>query len=294
MRSFRLFLLAVSGMAALAACNRESARLHSDSRDIVIQAGIGDMTKVTTTGNTAAFDTGDQVSLYAWTGSATAVPDSRVVDDVRNTLGSDGKWIPQAKMLWADMVTPHFFVGIYPPRSVSDFAADAFSLTPADYESSDLLIATNLTGLKAQQNPVTLSFDHAMAKLYVNLQFRNQWETEPTVTAVETTAKSSCTVDYLAKAVTATGSAVPVALTRTDNKAWSNLQVPQDGVRSITVKIDGKDYVFTHTADIPLTGGKHTTVNLTVGRNVIELASISINDWTAGATIDNGEAQTED
>ena len=51
--------------------------------------------------------------------------------------------------------------------------------------------------------------------------------------------------------------------------------------------------MFTHTADIPLVGGQYTTVNLIVGRNQIDLASVSINNWAAGTTIDGGEAQTD-
>jgi hypothetical protein len=64
-------------------------------------------------------------------------------------------------------------------------------------------------------------------------------------------------------------------------------------VRTLTIQIDGQDFIFTHTADIPLESGKYTTVNLTVGRDKIELASdITIADWTAGTTL-NGEAQDE-
>ena len=134
-----------------------------------------------------------------------------------------------------------------------------------------------------------------MAKLNVNLSFRNQWDSEPTVTSVSATATKSATIDYLSKLVTATGTAEAVALSSKANNAWSGLQVPQSGVHTITITIGGKDYVFTNPTDIPLAAGKYTTVNLIVGRDKIELASaITINDWTAGSTIDNGEAQTDD
>ena len=295
MRTNKLIILAVAGLAVLAACNREGISPAGDPKPITIEAAIGSMTKVTTTGNTASFDNGDQLVLYAWTGDKTAVPAAKVVNGVENSY--DGtKWTPASQMLWADMTSEHYFLGVYPARVITDFTADPYTLDPADYEGSDLLIATSLTGLKASDNPVTLNFDHAVSKLFVNLTFRNQWAAAPAVSAISVTAKKTGTVDYLSKTVTASAmeTAAPVALTKIENAAWSGLQLPQSGVNTITITIEGKDYVFTHSSDIPLVGGQYTTVNLIVGRNTIDLASVGISNWAAGATIDDGEAQTSD
>ena len=286
----KVFIIAAIGLAALA-CNKGTVSPDISGRQIVIQAGIGTMSKVTTSGNQSVFQEGDKLSLYAWTGSATAVSTPLVVNGVRNTLGVGGKWTPEIQMLWADMVSPHYFIGIFPARTVTDFTADTYTLDPADYEASDLLIATNVAGLKAQDNPVALAFDHVLAKIYVNLSFRNQWAEAPTVTAVSATAKKTATVGYLTKALTATGTAGPVALTASANNAWIGLQVPQTGVNTITVTIGGKDYVFTHTADIPLVSGKYTTVNLAVGRDKIDLVdAITISDWTSQGDDIGGDA----
>ena len=133
-----------------------------------------------------------------------------------------------------------------------------------------------------------------MAKLVVNLSFRNQWATAPTVSSVQVTAKSSATVNYLSKSLQAQGTAAGIGLTKIDNATWSGLQIPQEGVREITIDIEGKKYVFTHTQDIPLAGGRYTTVNLIVGRNTIDLESVGISNWQEGDTINNGEAQTDD
>ena len=286
----KVFIIAAIGLAVLA-CNKGTVSPDISGRQIVVQAGIGTMSKVTTSGNQSVFQEGDKLSLYAWTGSATAVSTPLVVNGVRNTLGVGGKWTPEIQMLWADMVSPHYFIGIFPARTVTDFTADPYTLDPADYEASDLLIATNLAGYKAQDNPVALTFDHVLAKLYVNLSFRNQWAEAPTVTAVSATAKKTATVGYLTKALTATGTAGPVALTASANNAWIGLQVPQTGVNTITVTIGGKDYVFTHTADIPLVSGKYTTVNLAVGRDKIDLVdAITISDWTSQGDDIGGDA----
>ena len=161
MKVLRFIPMAALGLLAAACSNDESAPAQQEAKYITIEASIGQMTRATTTGNTSVFDAGDGVTLYAWTGSATAVPADRVVNGVVNTLGTDGKWTPATQMLWSDMVTPHYFLGIYPARTVSDFTADPYTLDPADYEASDLLVARQLSGLIATQNPVSLTFNHA-------------------------------------------------------------------------------------------------------------------------------------
>ena len=282
----KFFIPTVLAFTALEACERLST--PSGDRQISVQATIGTMTRVTAAGNQSVFETGDAISIFAWTGSADAVPATRVVDGVRSTLGADGAWTPASPMLWQDMVAKHYFVGVCPPRTVTDFKADPYTLDPADYAASDLLVAANLTGLQASDKPVEFVFDHVLARLDVNLSFRNQWEATPAVTSVAATAKKDATLDYLSKTLTATGTAADVALKAVSNVAWSGLQVPQAGVSDITVVIDGKIYVYTHTADIPLAGGRYTTVNLVLGRDSIELASpITISDWASqGDAID--------
>ena len=211
MKVLRFIPLAAIGLLAAACSSDESAPAQQEAKYITIEANIGNMTRATTTGNGAVFDAGDGVTLYAWTGSATAVAADKVVNGVVNTLGTDGKWTPATPMLWADMVTPHYFLGIYPARTVSDFTADPYTLDPADYEASDLLVARQTSGLVATQNPVSLTFDHAMAKLYVNMNFRNQWTETPAIASCVATAATTATIDYLAQTVTA-GTQASVAL----------------------------------------------------------------------------------
>ena len=294
MKVLRFIPLAAIGLLAAACSSDESAPAQQEAKYITIEANIGNMTRATTTGNGAVFDAGDGVTLYAWTGSATAVAADKVVNGVVNTLGTDGKWTPATPMLWADMVTAHYFLGIYPARTVTDFTADPYTVDNTNYEQSDLLVARQLSGLTATQNPVSLTFDHAMAKLYVNMNFRNQWDAAPEVASCEATAAKSCTIDYLAKTYAA-GEQDAVALTAKDAaegyaRSFSGLMIPQTGFRTVTLTIGGQAYVYTHAEDIPLEAGKYTIVNLIVGRNKIEMGEVSINDWTEGSTISGGQA----
>ena len=66
--------------------------------------------------------------------------------------------------------------------------------------------------------------------------------------------------------------------------------VPQSGITTIAITIDGSDYIYTHPSDIKFESGKVTTIRLIVGRNQIDLGDVTIQDWAAGDTISGGEA----
>ena len=306
MRKFAFLSLA---LLCAAACNK--AGVNSESAAIRVNAGIRETeTKVAYDGAKAAFEAGDKLSLFAWTGDKTAIPEDLVVNNVTNTLGADGLWAPQEQMLWADMVSPHYFMAVSPAREVKSFTADPYTLDPAaaKYQESDLLIAVNDAGLKAQNTPVQLTFDHAMAILNVNLKFRNQWTdgntpsqtevTEPKIESVEATAKDHATIDYIHKAVTVTGEWAQVAMNKVQSASWTTLMIPQENFRIISIILDGNDqwlggdgtYTFRATEDIKLASGKVTTVNLIIGRDQITLDEdgITITDWTDATTV-NGK-----
>ena len=296
MRKITLIALA---LLAVVACNKDGIK---DVKHISVKAGIGEMTKVAYDGNKAAFVAGDNLAFFAWTGEKTAIPEKLVVNNVTNTLNTDGLWVPEIEMLWQDMVTPHYFMAVSPTRVVESFTADPYTLDPAaaKYQESDLLIAVNDTGLKANDNPVGLVFDHAMATLNVNLAFHNQWTegnppsqtqiTEAKIKGISATAKNHATIEYINKAVTATGDNAQLAMNKVKNANWTVLMVPQAGFRTLTIELEGNDewlggngtYVFNAPEDITLASGKITTVSLIIGRDQITLAEngITITDWT--------------
>lgn len=296
-------------LVCAAACNKAGNNKEASGL-ITVNAGIRE-TKVAYDGNKAIFEAADNLSLFAWIGEKTAIPGELVVNNVINILGTDGLWAPVKQMLWYDMFTPHYFMAVSPAREVASFTADPYTLDPSveKYEDSDLLIAVNDAGLKANDNPVQLTFDHAMATLNVNLKFHNQWTegnppsqteiTEAQIDLVKVTAKDHATIDYIHKAVTATGEGTQVALNKIKNASWTTLMVPQAGFRTITILLKGNDewlggngtYVFNAPEDIKLESGKVTTVNLIIGRDQITLDKdgIVITDWVSQGDAFNGE-----
>ena len=294
-------IVAVAGVLSLTSCSNEYSTDWADAGSITIQATIGQMTKVENKGNATNFTDGDKILLYGWTGSDKEIPATRVVDSVVNSF--DGTvWTPAKQMNWKNATDAHYFLGICPvPDSVTSFTAAAYKLNPAEYESSDLLIATNLNGVTVADGPVNLTFEHAMAKLNVNLKFRSEFSANTIVSSVTATAYDSATVNYLTKEVTPAGTATAVTIPAATTQApqgyalsFSGLMVPQDGVKKITVTIGNQIYVYESSNGIPLNAGKYTTIGLIVGQDKIELEGATVTDWTAGDNLPGGEAKLQD
>lgn len=264
---------------ALAACTNETEGWDNLTNPITIDATMASESRAATKD---AFAAGDAISVYAWTGDATALPSAYVVDNSTNTF--DGtKWTASPQMLWKDGTTAHHFISIYPARAISD---TEYALA----EDGDLMVAIT-KDVTPSSNPVSLAFDHLMAKLRVNLTFRNQWTETPAVTSVTAFARTAATIDYLAKAVTATGEdAANVMTALTANTQYEALMVPQD-CKKVSIVIGDKTY--TYNGSITLASGKVATLNLNVGRSEITLAGITVNPWTEGATVNGGEAEEE-
>ena len=302
----RIPILAMAALTmALASCSNDENGGEEPAKYITVNTSIGTLSRtVTATDGTQTFAHGDKISVYAWTDNAASIAaDKLVVNNAVNTLSISGEtrtWTAEPQMLWKDMTTAHYFLGVYPQKAITDFTADAYALDATkSMENNDLLVAVNTgnsgAGFIATNTPVPLQFDHVMAKLIVNLSFRNQWGGTPTVTSVTATnAKTKATVNYLTKTVTPTADAATDTelLMTTANTVYQSIMVPQSGENiTITIKIGDKDYAYTGT--VKLDSGKYTIVNLNVGRDAITLADISINDWGTGTTINGGEAQEQ-
>lgn len=284
-----------AALLVLAACTNDHEPGYAPAKEIRVDASIGQMTRVTTDGNESAFEPGDRISVYAWLGADNNMQ-RLVVDNSINTLGGDGTWTAEPQMLWADNTSDHYFLGIYPERNgATDYDADPYTLDFNNQTASDLLVAR--TTAKPTGSAVKLEFEHVMAKLVVNLSFRNEWTIAPEVASVTAAACTEATVNYLENPVEvtpATGQNLVVIPFTGTSASFAGIMIPgQSGFRSINVTLEnGKVYTYTHSADIDLQPGRYTTVNLVLGRDRIELddAGINVSDWENGTSIDGAEA----
>ena len=271
----------------MAACNNETEGLDNTSKYITVDANMAGESRVAAKD---AFADNDKIRVYAWTGSATTLPETYVVNST-NTKNANS-WTASPQMLWKDGTTKHYFLSIYPDRDI----------TNTEYTlGEELLIATNFgtdnAGVTPTSSPVSLAFDRVLSKLRVNLNFRNQWDATPTVEKVEATAKKTATVTFLTKTVTAkeNEAADVIALDAQTTAAtgydlsYESLMIPQE-FTGVTITVDGQEFKYTGSAT--LASGKVTTLNLNVGRDKVTLASeITINGWENNGAPINGEAQ---
>ena len=289
-------LLLATTAILLAACSTDSDVLPpQDLGQIRVTASVGAMTRVAHSGNSTTFETNDRISVYAWLGADNDMQ-RLVVDNSINTLGGDGTWTAEPQMLWADNTSDHYFLGIYPERNgATDYDADPYTLDFNNQTASDLLVAR--TTAKPTGSAVKLEFEHVMAKLVVNLSFRNEWTIAPEVVSVTAVACTEATVNYLENPVEvtpATGQNLVVIPFTGTSASFAGIMIPgQSGFRTINVTLEnGKVYTYTHPSGIDLQPGRYTTVNLVLGRDNIKLddAGISVSDWENGTSIDGAEA----
>ena len=296
----KTYLFALMAMAlTLGSCSDNENGIGGEtSKYITVSTSIGNMTRVATDAKGGqTFEEGDEISVYAWTGDATVAPETRerVVNNAINKL-TNGSWISNPQMLWKNNRDKHYFIGVYPKKAISDLAAGEYVFDATKQVESDLLVAVNIDGITAEgKQAVPLTFTHVMAKLLVNLTYKNQWGTEgPTVDKVVVgDAVKSATVNYLTKVVTPSAVAEDKANfdmpALTANKQYASIIIPQDDVQKITVVIGGKNFIYDNGTPFKFESGKVTTVNLVVGRDTITLNEVKITDWETSTPI-TGEA----
>ena len=299
----KTYLFALMAMAlTLGSCSDNENGIGGEtSKYITVSTSIGNMTRVATDANGGqTFEEGDEISVYAWTGDATVAPETRerVVNNAINKL-TNGSWVSTPQMLWKNNRDKHYFIGVYPISAISDLSAGEYAFDETKQTESDLLVAVNKDGLSYnvdEQQPVPLTFTHVMAKLVVNLTYKNQWGTEgPTVDKVAVgNAAKKATVNYLTKVVTPSAVAEDKAdfdmPALTANKQYASIIIPQDGVQKITITIGDKDFIYDNGTPFKFESGKITIVNLEVGRDVIKLGDVNISDWGSTGEPIKGEA----
>ena len=305
MKKGTFIFAAAAMMLSFSSCSEQDAATGSESAKLItVSTSIGHMTRMATDEKGAqTFTEGDEISVYAWTGSADVAPaaEARAVNNAINKL--TGKvWVATPQMLWKNQKEKHYFIGIYPARKVEDLAADTHTLQADNQKASDLLIAVNTKGLSYENNasePVQLDFSHVMAKIVVNLTFKNQWGGIPEVKTVAVKdAAREATVNYLTKTITpkaADETITPTAKTdlelpaTTANTCYQSVIIPQNDIQQLAIIIGDKTFSYNHGTPFKFESGKITTINLEVGRDKVILDEVKISDWETGSTF-SGEA----
>lgn len=287
---FRLALMAAA--LTLWGCSDNDEQQNTQPQYITITTDISEMTRIGSNNINEYFETGDEVSVYAWTGDKNVAPSTerRVVDNSINKLNSEGTWVATPQMLWKNPMEKHYFLGIHPKNDapVNDLADVPYTFDVNDQRGSDLLVAYNNQGVLSEKKSVNLSFDHVMSKLVLNLSFNNQWGQTPDVKhAVLSNVATKGSVNYITQATTPDdNSRQDIPLPNNAPSQFVSIIMPQDGVRKVTVYVNGEEFSYTHPTDINFEKDKVLYLNLLVGRDRMTLGSMRIDNWNVGETID--------
>jgi len=247
------------------------------SKNIKITASIDDSTDFSDT----VFEIKDIISVYAWIGCPYAIPPFFVVYNSLNIYNCRYNWISKPPMIWYDKHTDHYFIGVYPHRKITNFIADNYTLDVCHQSASDLLIASNTSGISAEDEiSVPLIFHHVLTRLTIKLNCNTKSSCTPVVNSVKIYANITGTINYIKKTVTATGTVCEVSIPATiNNFTYSSVMLPQT-IKKIVIQIDGTDYIYNNEQGIVLQEGKSILLPFNLLDNgELLLGNTSIIDW---------------
>ena len=106
---YYIFALAAMTMTLGSCSDSENTTGTEAPKSITVSTSIGKMTRITTDAKgTQTFSEGDEISVYAWTGSAENVPAAagRVVNNAINKL-TDKVLVATPQMMWNNNLDKH-------------------------------------------------------------------------------------------------------------------------------------------------------------------------------------------
>lgn len=280
--------------ALLTSCADDDATtIRQTDNEIRIDANVSQMTGNKSLKTGTSFENGDEIAVFAWTGTAESPVNCSTG---KYQLNEDGKWYTTTPMYYQDSESSHYFVGVYPAKEITDLTATLVDIDINDKESCDILVATNLNGIVASKNAVPLVFTHIMSRLNINLSYMN-FQTTPINVTVSISTATKASVDLVNKTVAGTEVTNVYMPASYDEQGkptgFSGIVTPMN-LQSVYIIIDGTQYTFTASSAIKLTAGHSTTINLNVTKQITEVTAgdISIVDWEEDTPI-SGEAELD-
>lgn len=299
-------------MAVVSSCTKEELpSAAQDNTDIDITAQVGKtVTRVQqTSDNVYVFEKNDTLAVVGWYGAdwntyPTPWSDANAKWWINSLCVNNGaKWVSTPQMRWQNVPDPHHFLAWWPSTFTN--AGDNLSDVKVDMnklKEKDVLVA-RLSTVPTPGTPINLQFEHIMARFDVNLTFAEQYDIYNNV-KVSLDLQTNATVDLVAATnpVIVAGGAkttetMPVIATKTGfDYSCSSIVVPQSLTNPVvTIKFQNgtaKTLAYTHPAFL-FESGKRTTLNLTVGRDYVNVVDVTVTPWVDGGNIGNDENMAE-
>ena len=289
MKTYSKYIALAAVAVSFAACQQEEMDITSQDDLVRIEATIGNLpqTRVEHTGDNGAtsFSPGDKIY---------------VVNTLRKGMGkeeatyeyNEGTWdiYDESLLVWNS--GENIFQAWHPVVEGASYTT--FTLPTNQSEGvacADWMTATASYEVKPSDNTLSLYFEHQLAKVTVNLAFATQYpEGEQAVS----------------KFKFYTNEETQTAVTPCQNgTSYTAILLPgeyADGANFITLKMNDTDEFTvlakttlseaTEKSAINLVKGKQYTFNLTVGKALVEVSSVSVTAWNP-KTINAPDAEGE-
>ena len=268
----RFFISAALVLLMAVSCSKSEQRnFYSDPHAVHFSAQVGSSTKTSPAGSSdeqMQFNPGDQIAISDGNGFCTYA------------LYSNGEWIPTdpAKFVrWTSASTT--FKAYYPVRSGVSFSSASIppdQSTADAIASADWMTVTSTVSKPQDGYAVSLEFKRKTARVKVIIEkFLDEFDGKtPSISAL-----SICgTTTYC------------------DGDAYYALSLPRSLASdlpfiTLTVNFDGGTKNL-YVIGIPtLEEGKTYSYSLTVGKNTVKVADVTVSDWTGGSGLPSfGEA----
>ena len=292
-----LSLAALALMGTLASCQSDDEAAVSFARPdnaVGVNFSVGSL-QGTTRSNAAAtddtqrqFNQGDQISVSTNDQEAVLFQCTST-DDQTWTEAVAGKFL-----LWTQpMLTFSAYYPVTDGTSMTAFTLPADQSTEANIALADYMTRQQNISRPEGGSDIQMQLERKMARVIVRISgFGNQYfDYQKTVSNVRINSQFSAIADG-----NGTGDIIAVNPYQQGNggqgSTYTALVVPGDGdsgARFIQLT-DGASNTLEVKGIPELNAGNSYTFNLVVGKNRIEVASVTVQDWTTGETLAGGQA----
>lgn len=279
----KYFILAAAAIA-MAACSNNEADAPVVNNEIRLFTEVASATRAASDLQGAQFANGTAISVQV-TDEAT----SGAVTYALATYTADGTGglTPSAAQYYPASGSAVTIKAYHPANATESFSVQTDQSGNDNYNASDLMWATPLTGVTSTSDNHTLSFSHLMSKIVVTLAKGTGMEDAEINAATVTLGNSdlitsgtfSTTVGTFTAAESGTGT-YKIA-TNAGTTAHAAIVVPQSVAgKLISVTIGNTTKSYTIPASTTFAAGKVYAYTLTVSKTGLTVTS-SINDWTS-------------
>ncbi len=281
----------------LAGCTQEMEN-QPQSSELRINVGVNE-TRVTQGNEGYTFDTNDEIGVFV-SPEGQSIQTADLSYNVKNRW-SGSEWVAEHSMYWTsdEVGTKDKIVGYYPyAKTVSDPAKFVFTVS-SDQSTTDKMQVNDFlygstVGVKTTENaPVSFSLDHKMTQLTVNVKYSTQFTGTESISSFKINALPAVSIDLNTGTLgKASGTRTAISLgkagkvTEGYRSTYDVIIVPQSVSATdplLTLSINGQELRLTLAKEFE--SGKHYVLNLTAGKERLELTGISVSDWTTGKVL---------